>query len=115
MNHLILTVARNLNLILGIVIVSVITFIYLEYEFIILVNIFYILLVIYFIGHTILIIKFNQKLNILEIQKDKNLRCLKFIMVNSYGLSGHSTFRALFNTLMNNQDFINFSFNKIII
>ena len=57
----------------------------------------------------------NNCLQILEINHDKNMRCLKIIMVNNILLEGEALFHAIYNTLMNNKDFLNFGFQKIII
>jgi hypothetical protein len=54
-------------------------------------------------------------LQILEINQDKNIRCLKISMVNNNLLDGEDLFRGIYQTIMNNSEFIAFGFQKIII
>jgi hypothetical protein len=65
------------------------------------------------------IFTFHEKLlttlNILETNHDLNMRCLKFTMINNNFLEGEVLFKGIYNTLMNNQDFITFGYHKIII
>ena len=56
-----------------------------------------------------------DKLQVLEINEDKNLRCLKISMINKSLLSDTELFKGIHNTIMNLDEFINFSYNKIII
>jgi hypothetical protein len=77
-------------------------------------------MVLYFISFTLLelLIFINQEmktLQILQVQGDDNLRSLTFIMGNENLLINEELFHAIFNTLMNREDFINFGFRKIII
>jgi hypothetical protein len=54
-------------------------------------------------------------LNILETYYDNNMRCLKFTMSNNKYLEGENLFKGIYQTLMNNEEFINFGSNKVII
>jgi len=61
---------------------------------------------------------FNHKensLQILEVKTDNNMRCVKITMVNNNLLEGEELFKGIYTTLMNNKDFLNFGFQKIII
>jgi len=62
---------------------------------------------------------YNEKdtstLQILEINQDKNMRCLKISMVNDNLLDGEDLFRGIYETIMNNSEFLTFGFQKIII
>ena len=79
----------------------------------------YFLTFLIFINFTLLEILINQNkssfLQILEINKDVNLRCLKFSMVNNNNLESEELFRGIYETLMSNKEFINFGYQKIII
>jgi len=83
---------------------------------------FYIILL-YFISFTLIefIIFYNKgaggpsSLQILEVNTDKNMRCLKITMSNNNLLEGEELFKGIYTTLMNNKDFFNFGFQKIII
>jgi hypothetical protein len=57
----------------------------------------------------------TDKLQVLEINEDKNLRCLKISMINKDLLSDTELFKGIHNTIINLEEFINFSYNKIII
>jgi hypothetical protein len=67
----------------------------------------------------ILILSYQYKLlttlNILETNHDVNMRCLKFTMKNNNCLEGENLFKGIYETLINNEQFIKFGFNKIII
>jgi hypothetical protein len=54
-------------------------------------------------------------LEILEINQNRNMRCLKVTMVNNNLLEGEELFKGIYKTLMENKDFLNFGFQKIII
>jgi hypothetical protein len=54
-------------------------------------------------------------LKVLETNHDVNMRCLKFTMSNNNYLEGENLFKGIYQTLMDNEQFINFGFNKIII
>jgi len=54
-------------------------------------------------------------LNISEIHYDSKSRYLRFIIHNNDLLDNHDVLKPIFNTLMNNDKFINFGYNKIII
>ena len=68
-----------------------------------------------------LILMYNKKfstgqgLQILEINHHKNMRCLKFVMINNNLLEGEQLFKGIYDTLINNKDFLNFGFKKIMI
>ena len=68
-----------------------------------------------------LILMYNKKfstgqgLQMLEVNHHKNMRCLKFTMVNNNLLEGEQLFKGIFDTLINNEDFLGFGFSKIII
>lgn len=57
----------------------------------------------------------NSDLKILEINQDRNMRCLKVTMLNNNLLEGDDLFKGIYNTFKNNNDFLNFGFQKIII
>lgn len=57
----------------------------------------------------------TDSLNILEINYDKNMRCLNITMSNSNMLEGEYLFSAIYNSLINNKEYLNFGFHKIII
>lgn len=54
-------------------------------------------------------------LQILEINKDRNMRCLKISMINNNLLDGETLFKGIYETIMNNLEFKEFGFQKIII
>jgi hypothetical protein len=54
-------------------------------------------------------------LNILEINHNRNMRCLKITMSNNNLLEGEELFKGIYTTLMKNKDFLKFGFQKIII
>ena len=54
-------------------------------------------------------------MKLININQNKNLRYLKFSMVNNENLDGEDLFRAIYKTLFDNTEFIEFGFNKIII
>lgn len=54
-------------------------------------------------------------LQILEINQDKNMRCLKISMVNNNLLEGLDLFKGIYETIINNSEFKEFGFQKIII
>jgi hypothetical protein len=62
-------------------------------------------------------VKLNNPIvmKLLNINQNKNLRYLKFSMVNSENLDGEDLFRAIYKTLFENNEFLEFGFNKIII
>jgi len=59
--------------------------------------------------------KLDSSLQILEVKTDNNMRCLKITMVNNGLLEGEDLFKGIYTTLMNNKDFLNFGYQKIII
>jgi len=59
--------------------------------------------------------KLESSLQILEVKTDNNMRCLKITMSNNHLLEGEDLFKGIYTTLMNNKDFLNFGFQKIII
>jgi hypothetical protein len=65
------------------------------------------------------ILTFHEKLltslNILEINHDFNMRCLKISMINNNFLEGENLFKGIYQTLMSYKEFIDFGFQKIII
>jgi hypothetical protein len=80
----------------------------------------YLLAVLYFFNFTLIeVLIFNNTepstLQILEINHDKNMRCLKVTMVNKKLLEGEDLFKGIYTTLMNNKEFLTFGFQKIII
>ena len=62
-------------------------------------------------------IKLNNPIvmKLLNINQNKTLRYLKFSMVNSENLDGEDLFKAIYKTLFENTEFLEFGFNKIII
>ena len=79
----------------------------------------YFLTFLIFINFTLLEIIINQNkftsLQIVEINHDLNLRCLKLVMINNNNLEGKELFKGIYSTLMSDKEFINFGYNKIII
>ena len=63
-----------------------------------------------FINH----INFNNKLKILHVQYNKNVRYLEFTMLNVNYLENKEAFFAIYNTLMNDEQFIKFGIKKIL-
>jgi hypothetical protein len=57
----------------------------------------------------------SDKLQVLEVNEDINLRCLKISMINKNLLNDTDLFKGIHNTMMNLEEFINFGYNKIII
>lgn len=57
----------------------------------------------------------NYLLQILEVNFDRNLRCLKISIVNNHLLEDEELFRGIYNTIFNNDEFIKFGYHKIII
>lgn len=97
---------------------SVITYTIINYNIFVVITSLYILLAIYFLFLIIYLYNAgynNISLNILEIKYDKDLRCLNFTMSNPTGLEGKELFKALYNSLTNNQEYLNFGFKKVII
>lgn len=56
-----------------------------------------------------------KMMQLLEVNQDTNMRCLKFSMINNNLLEGEDLFKAIYLTLMSNSDFIEFGYKKIII
>lgn len=116
---------KNYKLIIGVIIGLVISKIEGFHQMIYLLNIsqyfLYFLALLYFLSFNLieLLIYFNNKevsqLQILEVNHNKNMRCLKITMVNNSLLEGEDLFKGIYKTLMNNKDFLNFGFQKIII
>ena len=79
----------------------------------------YFLALLMYLNFTLLEILINQNksssLQILEINQNVNMRCLKFVMVNNNNLEGKELFKGIYSTLMSDKDFIDFGYNKIII
>lgn len=57
----------------------------------------------------------NRVLQLLSVDYSKSLRSLDFTMSNPELIEGKQLFRAIYNTLMFSEDFIEFGVNKIII
>src|SRR5258705_1539046 len=115
---------KNYKLIIGVIIGLVISKIEGFHQMIYLLNIsqylIYFLALLYFLSFNLieLLIYINKEvsqLQILEVNHNKNMRCLKITMVNNSLLEGEDLFKGIYNTLMNNKDFLNFGFQKIII
>jgi hypothetical protein len=79
----------------------------------------YFLILLNFLSFTLIeiIINLNKttSLQILEINQDLNMRCLKLVMVNNNNLEDKELFKGIYETLMSNKEFTEFGFNKIII
>jgi hypothetical protein len=56
-----------------------------------------------------------KMMKLIEVNQDINMRCLKFSMTNNNLLEGEDLFKAIYESLMSNSDFIKFGFKKIII
>jgi len=56
-----------------------------------------------------------QILKVLEVKYNYNMRALSITMNNDNLLDGRELFEAIYNTIMSNDEFINFGFQKIII
>ena len=94
-----------------------ITTTYLNYEVkvLLLTNLFFII-----ISLVLIEININHKdklstLKILETYYDNNMRCLKFTMSNSNQLENENLFKGIYQTLMNNKEFIKLGYYKVII
>lgn len=61
------------------------------------------------------LVETSDKLQVLEVNEDINLRCLNINMVNKRLLADTDLFKGIYNTIMDLEEFINFSYNKIII
>ena len=57
----------------------------------------------------------SRFMKLVEVNQDSNMRCLKFSLINNNLLEGEDLFKAIYETLINNKDFIEFGFKKIII
>jgi hypothetical protein len=57
----------------------------------------------------------NTGLEIFEVIKNPNLRCLEFRILNKDMLEYGSLYRSLFYTLQKNKDFINFTKYRVVI
>lgn len=108
---------RNTNpqFVLGLMIGLIIMLLPLEYRLLLVLILCPLLLMLVFID---LIILFNQgsyKLKVLEVNQDRNIRCLKIFMVNNNLLEDKNLFRGIYNTIMNLNEFRDFGYEKIII
>ena len=56
-----------------------------------------------------------KMMKLIEVNQDINMRCLKFSMTNDTLLEGEDLFKAIYESLMSNSDFIKFGYKKIII
>jgi hypothetical protein len=118
-----LNILKNNQLIIGIIIGVIIT----SLNFNILGSLFemiqiigYFLAVLYLINFTLIEILINNNketssLQILEINYNKNMRNIKITMVNNNLLEGEELFKGIYTTLIENKDFLNFGYQKIII
>jgi hypothetical protein len=102
-------------LIIGVLRGLLFTIFTLEVKLIIMLNIFLILLSLGLIELFTINVKGSKQLEILEINQNRNMRCLKVTMVNNNLLEGEDLFKGIYKTLMENKDFLNFGFQKIII
>lgn len=80
----------------------------------------YLLSLLYFLSFTLLelLIFSNNEisyLKILEIKTVENQRSLTITMSKEYLLEGENLIKGIYNTIMNNEEFINFGYQKIII
>jgi hypothetical protein len=57
----------------------------------------------------------SNEVKILSVSHDKNVRCLNITISNPHILEGEELFKSLYNCLLTSEDFINFSYQKIII
>jgi hypothetical protein len=80
----------------------------------------YICVLLYFLSFTLLEILImrnldSSKLKLLEIKNNNNMRCLSLTMSNENLLDGKDLFKAIYNTIMSNEEFKAFGYRKIII
>ena len=80
----------------------------------------YFIALLYFFSFTLieLLIYHNKDestLKLLEVKTDNDLRCLTLTMENEYLLTGEELFNGIYNTIMSNEEFKSFGFQKIII
>jgi hypothetical protein len=57
--------------------------------------------------------KLLTSLNILEVNHDINMRCLKIPMINKNHLEGKDLFKGIYQTLISNTQFTHLGFQKI--
>lgn len=80
----------------------------------------YFLALLYFLSFTLieLLIYHNKELSLLkliEVKTNPNMRCLTLTMENDNLLTGEELFNGIYNTIMSNNEFKSFGFQKIII
>jgi hypothetical protein len=106
---------NNYNILIGLLLGLILSRLPYNFIMLILLNITFILisftLIHIFTSHY----KSLTSLNILEVNQDVNMRCLKFTMINNNLLEGEDLFKGIYHTLTYNKEFINFGFTKIII
>jgi hypothetical protein len=100
---------------IGISIAFILTFLTLDLQFVIFLCIFLIMLSFLFIELLTINKLEGGVLQILEINQDRNMRCLRVTMVNNNLLEGEDLFKGIYKTLQNNKDYLNCGFQKIII
>lgn len=108
---------RNINpqLVIGLILGIIVMELPLEYRFLLALIVCPLIIMLIFIE---IIIIFNQRsynLKVLDVNLDKNMRCLKISMINNNLLEDEKLFRGVYNTIMNLNEFKDFGYNKIII
>lgn len=123
MKNILLNNSNNkiiIGIVLGIIIANIKTIILFELSLELSNMIFYFIALLYFISFALLellifINKDINKLEILEIRYDKNIRSLSITMNNENLLAGEDLFKGIYNTVINNKEFKDFGHQKIII
>lgn len=105
----------NQQFLIGLIIGSALILIPEEYRYLLGLIICPIILMLAFIDLIIMLYKKSDNLQVLEINQDKNMRCMKIFMVNNNLLEDQNLFRGIYNTIMYLEEFKNFSYDKIII
>ena len=101
--------------IIGVLTGSIFSMISNSFKVVILISCYFILLSLFIMEILIYINKEINSLKVLTVQYDKNLRCLKITMFNNHLLESEALFKAIYNTLMTNDEFKFLGFQKIII
>lgn len=96
--------SQLLILIIGILIGLLFTIFTLEIKLVIILSVFLILLSLGLIELFTINVKGSKQLEILEINQNRNMRCLKVTMVNNNLLEGEELFKGIYKTLMDNKD-----------
>lgn len=115
-------ILKNNQLLIGLILGFIINYLILLFNLILLFEfaqiVGYQLALLYFLNFTLieLIIYHNMEPSILQIlEVNKTNRSLSITMTNDNLLTGEELFKGIYNTIMKNEEFTNFGFQKIII